>query len=201
MFETGKIKKLDDYCNPLFYLEALVAIELDGREEEIRKVCQEADEEMKELYRQALEDVQAYLTSVLTREISEKGCTGAGVSLILPLGDMHIHVGREMSGVLEGGQPAAENNEPDLIYTPIGRMDLYTYTAVINDKDNPVRMLYELMHKTIECMQIMFKGVFLSKEVLGQDGFKVHDPLNLYKYERLWLHLDGFLRGEIPHIE
>ncbi|MCM1217806.1 MAG: hypothetical protein NC548_25220 [Lachnospiraceae bacterium] len=169
----------------------------------------EEDEEIKKYYRLALEEVRDYLTSVLEKEVEEKGYAGAEVSLLLPLGNMDIRVG-EPSGVSEGGQPIEGSNVPDIIYTPIGKMDTYTYTAIITDEENPVRILYDYcfgnfyrsVHGTLEG-QPWYKEGYLSFEVLKYYcSIKFNDPLNLYKFDSLWHDLDKFFsRGIGRHDE
>lgn len=185
MFETGKVKEFFGLCCPYYYIG----------EQDVAK-----DEEIKRYYSLALEDIEGYLTALLEEELEGGRYTGAGVSLVLPMGNMDIHVGGVPIRVVEGV-------EPDYVYTPIGRLDMHTYRAVMKDDDNPVRFFYtklaiallnmrdtvfvdgpiELSGKLLEC------GEILSQEWLRKyDGYRVNDPLGLYRYDSVWLQLEKF---------
>ena len=187
MFDTEKIKEFRDKCYPFFYYD---------------EPSVEKDEEIRRYYRRALEDVEGYLTALLWKELEEDGCTGAGVSLLLPLGGMHIHVGGGMDSVMEDMPPVEERKEPDIMYTPIGRLDFFTYRAVIRDKDNPVKMLYGclgdflwVVHGKLALMPDGLRGILNGGRLRKDEGFVINDPLNLHRYDSLWQGLDEFFRG------
>lgn len=188
-FSTEKVKEFIDRCHPYFYYEGY------GNR----------DEEIVMYYRLALEDVRQYLESLLYKEVLEGGYTGAGVSLLLPLEDMNIHVGIETAEDIEGMNG---KREPGIIYTPIGKIDMYIYKEIIKEDNNPVRMLYESMIWTLSLIRSALslepdglteeKGILTEDWLRRYDDFMVVDPLELFRFDLLWGYWGDFFKGIVP---
>lgn len=189
MFETDKVRQFEEEAEHIYI----------GMKEPNAK----RDEDCRYYYRQALEDVKLYLRGLLLRELSEENtASGASVILKLPLGDLHISVGISTMSEFDTDLFADGSGSLDYIYTPIGRMDEYTYKALLHDKGNPVELLYQFfskclhhMHTTAEMQPDGVTGVLQKTDFWS---FDIADPLDLYRFDSLWFGdiLDEFFEGQ-----
>lgn len=147
-------------------------------------------------YNDALVDVKRWLRSILMRELSESEYEAARVILYLPLEKLEVRVSAEIDVKFEEVLPwkyketsciarqVFEKGTPELISTLIGRMDTYTYNAIIEDTDNPVRLLYQYFISMNDKLHQMIG----SSEMLTQDVLKKHklqDELMLYRMDSI----------------
>lgn len=147
-------------------------------------------------YNCGLLDIKRWLRSVLTRELSESNYEAARVILHLPLEDLEVRVGTEIDVKLAEVLPydynkiscsagqVFEKGTPELLSTLLGEMDIYTYKAILEDKNNPVRLLYQYFISMIEkAHQITGSSGVLNRAILKEH--KLQDDLMLYRMDSI----------------
>lgn len=151
------------------------------------------------LYTQAVAEVRDWLQSVLCREMSEEGYSSVSVSLELPLETVNVKLNCEsVADPIErptyGYYPLERLHKepPELLHTPAGRMDRYTYKAIREEEDNPAAMFLCHLSRLVNHLH-MLAG---SEEMLDRDMLQtkgIEDVLQLYRLDMLLKDMDRFL--------
>lgn len=151
------------------------------------------------LYSGAVSDVRCWLQSVLCREMSERGYSSVSVSLELPLETLSVKL--ECEGVADpierptyGYYPLERLHKepPELLHTPAGRMDRYTYRAIREEEENPAAMFLCHLSRLVNHLHMLAgSGEMLDRDMLQTKG--IEDVLQLYRLDMLLKDMDRFL--------
>ena len=158
------------------------------------------------IYNEAEEAIMRWLSSVLEMSMSEsQSHKEVMVVLHFPCSDMKVVVkGKDWTKdrVFEAeGNSCCEDvcqgyqEKEDYLRTPIGEMNMFTYEAVMQIKDNPVKLLYlhfssllAKMHKCRGCESV------LNKKCLEDSNVK--DNYHIYKMDLLLRDINDFFQGQ-----
>lgn len=157
----------------------------------------ENDARAMEKYGKAVEACRVWLRAVLGMEVidNHKADISAEAALFLPDRLMEV-------SVYTSELPFGCVNNSDVVEklsTPLGRMDYFTYRAILDVPVNPVKVLYkyfrDLIHQihNIIVMPIHCDGQddLLNKYIVADEG--IVDVLGVYHYDSLWHNIDEFL--------
>ena len=165
----------------------------------------ENDARVKEKYEKAIEACRIWLRAVLGMEAidNHKADISAESALLLP--DRMLEVSVYTSELPFGG--ANNSDAVEKLNTPIGRMDYFTYRAILDVPVNPVKLLYryfqDLIHQihNITTMPLHCDGQddLLNKYIVADEG--IVDVLGVHQYDSLWYDIDGFLSDKYSRNE
>lgn len=160
----------------------------------------ENDTRAKEKYENAVNACRIWLKAVLAMEVIEnhKADIIAESALFLP--DRLLEV-----SIYSSEQPFGGLNNSDaveILNTPIGRIDYFTYRAILDVPSNPVKVLYQyfqdLIHQmhNITTMPLHCDGHddLLNKYIVEDEG--IVDVLGVHRYDTLWYDVEEFLNDK-----
>lgn len=159
------------------------------------KTDERNDAKLRESYEKALDAVKVWLRAVLAAEVSDsRADISVEAQLLLP--DRTLEVGLYPSEPPFYG--SAHTPQREMLHTPIGRIDHFTYRAIIAHPENPVQVLYRffqnLIHQihNIAVMPLHCDGQddLLNKCMVADEG--IVDVLGIYQYDALWYAVEDF---------
>lgn len=157
----------------------------------------EQDARILALYGEAVEACRKWLKAVLASEVMRNTdeC-GVYAQAVLQLPDRQLKVA--VSDVDVENQSISGARHFELIKTPIGDIDYYTYNTILSMPDNPIQTLYRCFGKLLhQIHELCTLSVFDKTQdcVLNEDFLKEHmvrDVLNIYKFDTMWCKIDNF---------
>lgn len=145
------------------------------------------DEKTLGYYREAVNEVESWLKSVLRRDILENGYSSVKAVIHLPSGDLVV----ETSAADACGEAPlyfahSRGGTPEVFHTPIGDFDAYTYNALIWEQGNPVRQLFKYFDGIITSMRCSLSHALEEQnQRLITDGmlreYRWYDVLGLHR--------------------
>lgn len=160
----------------------------------------ENDARVMENYEKTLEACRIWLRAVLGAEVidNNKADISAEAALFLP--DRLVEVSVYSSEIPFGGENNSDTRET--LITPIGKLDYFTYRAILDVPINPVKVLYkyfqDLIHQihNITTMPLHCDGQddLLNKYIVADEG--IVDVLGVHRYDSLWYNVEDFLNDE-----
>lgn len=182
--------KAEEYCKVV----ADFTHELAVYEDVEAKVA--IDDKVWETYDKALDAVEEWLKLVLHAELMDSHDTISAVSVNLRLPSREICVSiAEDSANIPLGCNYGTYYEPEVLETPIGTMDYYTYRCLLDLPQNPVRMLYEHLNLCDRNLHNILTMYDMDEKVLCSDileGCGVQDPLRIHAMDSLLNGVDHF---------
>lgn len=156
------------------------------------------DAKLREGYEKAVEAVRVWLRAVLAAEIIDsRADISVEAQLLLP--DRMLEVGVRTS------EPpfcrGISDQHKEMLITPIGRVSYFTYRAIIENSENPVRVLFESFQKLLHQMHSMAaahgagKDCLLSGQALAANN--IVDVLGVYKFDSSWHDVNKFFEGAV----
>ncbi|MBQ8198946.1 MAG: hypothetical protein IJZ76_05930 [Lachnospiraceae bacterium] len=159
-------------------------------------------------YMKAIDVTKTWLRAVLAAEVvgDAREDTEAIVKLILPDRELEesIYVYTDMPPIKEGEYC----DMPEMLQTPIGEMDWFTYRMIVDVPVNPVKELYcyfaDLIHQmhNIIIMPNHRDGDdnLLSEEILEEEG--IIDVLGVHSFDAMWYSLrDDFFTDKFASVK
>lgn len=158
------------------------------------------DNKLMKKYEEALKSVREWVKVVLSCEIMEsKGVSSARAKLYLPDRFLETSVNvSELSDVFEPfSSCVCRFPNRSTLHTPIGEMGYVLYRAIVEVKDNPVKVLYGYFQSLIQQMRGIVEHRrncvvdLLHAGLLSEIG--IVDVLGVASYDYLWYDVDRFL--------
>lgn len=156
----------------------------------------ENDARVWENYKKAVEACRIWMQAVLAVEAAEDKRSDISAEAALFLPDRLLEVSISTTGLPFDGASNADTAE--LLITPIGRMNYFTYRAILDVPDNPVKVLYRYFQDMLHYMHIVLtmpihadgQDDLLNKSILKYEG--IVDVLGVHRYDSLWYNVEEF---------
>lgn len=153
-----------------------------------------------ERYEQAVEACRVWLRAVVGTEVIANQSDDICVEAELLMPDRLVEVAVYSAQYPFGGGCNGEVEEK--LNTPIGKIDYFTYRAILDTPINPVKELYkffqDLIHQihNIVIMPIHCDGLddLLNKYVVADEG--IVDVLGVSRYDALWSNVMDFMADD-----
>ncbi len=147
------------------------------------------DDKVWNAYDKALCAVEDWLKLILHVELMEShnSITAVNVNLRLPSREISIHIAETATNIPLGCD-FGMHFEPEVLETPLGTMDYYTYRCLMDFPKNPVRMLYEHLSSCNSNLHHILTMYGMDEKVLCSDileGCGVQDPLGIHVLDSL----------------
>ena len=152
-------------------------------------------------YEEALAAARVWLWAVLAAEvIDSRADVSVEAQLLLP--DRTLEVGLHTSEQPFYG--SISNPQREMLITPIGRIDYFTYKTIIEYPENPIQVLYRFFQKLIHqihniaVMPLHCDGHddLLNKRMVTDEG--IVDVLGVYKFDSSCYDVNKFFEGVVP---
>lgn len=157
------------------------------------KPAEESDAEVRSAYEQAVQAVEKYTKILLVQELYEDSALNySRVQLRLPdrILDIAVHA--------EGADD--EVNAYELVETPIGFIDEYFYKQLLENKYNPISVMYKHLGMLVRGIHNMISIQSFDAEILCGavlNSSEIQDVIGVYRMDTLLRRIDDFLNGEM----
>lgn len=151
-------------------------------------------------YEKAVEACRIWIRAVIGAEVISNRSDDISVEAELIMPDRMIQASMYSTEFHYGEVSNGEVKEK--LNTPIGKIDYYTYRAILDTPVNPVKELYkffkDLIHQihNILAMPLHLDGMddLLNKYVVADEG--ITDVLGVARYDSLWYNIEDFLKDK-----
>lgn len=179
---AGMVKEFRDNCMPVY--------EGDENSDKNAKAWS--------AYELARSGVEQWLRAVLLVDLAVFRHNEARAVLYLPDRNMKLSATSNNDKDIGFGLLPPDGYRDQMLYTPIGQIDYFTYMAITQVENNPVDILYRhlsaslrYMHNVLSMPEHDRPYELLHKELLVCHN--IQDPLEIYKLDGALSNVDSFL--------